>query len=247
MKINFFFFFILFFQSTLFGQNKIRPIEDLINNNETGWIVVKRWISNAKNKVIVLPCDTLKAKEALYQTQVTTRSPLGAVIYMTGGILIDNGWIRILGSGNNRLNRTVPDWNKGKTFISFGEKPSYLLIADDVIGGLFAINLGGLGKDTGNVYYFAPDNLKWESLDLTYSNFLIFCFNNNLNNFYEGFRWKTWEADAAKLNGNSVYSFSTPFWLKNKVNINKNKRTIVPIEEQYQFNMQVSKEINEEN
>ena len=44
-----------------------------------------------------------KAEFALYKTQVTTRSPMGAIIYETMNILIDNGWIRILGSGNEKI------------------------------------------------------------------------------------------------------------------------------------------------
>ena len=64
---------------------------------------MKQWIAKARNKVEVLPRDRVKASEALYYTQVTTRSPMGAIVYETGGILIDNGWIRILGSGNKKL------------------------------------------------------------------------------------------------------------------------------------------------
>ena len=99
---------------TAFAQNKMRSVEELINMTEPGWSLVQQWIDSAKNKVEVLSCDTAKAKDALYKTQVTTRSPMGAIIYSTGGLLIDNGWIRILGSGNEKLKRSIPDWNKGK-------------------------------------------------------------------------------------------------------------------------------------
>lgn len=99
----------------------MRSVDELINNTEPGWTLVQQWINSAKNKVEVLSCDTAKAKDALYKTQVTTRSPMGAIIYSTGGLLVDNGWIRILGSGNSKLNRTLPDWNKGKSFKEFGD------------------------------------------------------------------------------------------------------------------------------
>jgi hypothetical protein len=66
--------------------------------------------------------------------QLTTRSPMGAIMYTTGGILADDGWIRILGSGSTRLPRSLPDWNKGKTFITYGERAPFLLVADDAIG-----------------------------------------------------------------------------------------------------------------
>ena len=84
---------------TIFAQYKMRPVDALINRTDPGWMVVKEWIDSAKNKVEVLPVDTLKAKNALYKTQVTTRSIMGAIVFSTGGILIDDGWIRILGSG----------------------------------------------------------------------------------------------------------------------------------------------------
>ncbi len=113
----------------------MRTIDELINKTEPGWTLVQRWIDSAKNKVEILPCDSTKAKDALYKTQVTSRSPMGAIIYSTGGLLIDNGWVRILGSGHNKLNRTLPDWNKGKSFTNFGDRPSFLLVADDAVGG----------------------------------------------------------------------------------------------------------------
>jgi hypothetical protein len=40
---------------------------------------------------------------------------MGAIIYETGGLLVDNGWIRILGSGHKKLDRNLPEWNKGKS------------------------------------------------------------------------------------------------------------------------------------
>jgi hypothetical protein len=98
------------------AQNKMKKAEELIDKADPGWTLVEDWIKTATNKVEVLPVDALKAKEALYKTQVTTRSTMGAVIFNTGGILIDDGWIRILGSGSSKFNRSLPDWNKGKSF-----------------------------------------------------------------------------------------------------------------------------------
>ena len=126
-----------------YAQNSMKPVDELINNQDPGWPIVQKWIASAKNKVEVLPVDQKRAKEALFRTQVSTYSPMGSIIFMSGGLLVDNGWIRILGSGHSRLNRTLPDWNKGKTFEEFGQAPAYLLIADDAIGGFFLLN--GIG------------------------------------------------------------------------------------------------------
>ncbi|MDR6196682.1 DUF2625 domain-containing protein [Siphonobacter sp. SORGH_AS_0500] len=227
------------------AQNKMRPLEQLINETDSGWPLVQEWISKAKNKVQVLPCNTNRAKDALYKTQVTTRSPMGAIVYATGGLLIDHGWIRVLGSGCSKLNRSLPDWNKGKSFKEFGQRPGVLLIADDVAGGFFAVNGGALGSDAGKVYYLSPDQLEWVPLDLTYTDFLHFCFNGDLATFYKDLRWKNWKSDVEKLNGDTVFNFYPYLWTKEGQNINKVSRKPVPIEEQYLLNLDLIKQLLE--
>lgn len=237
MKQNFLLLALTFFSLTATSQNTMRPVDELIYKADPGWTIVKQWIDSAKNKVEVLPCDTTKAKDALYKTQVTTRSPMGAIIYLTGGLLIDNGWIRILGSGSRKLSRALPDWNKGKSFKEFGDRPPFLLVADDVVGGFFALNGGQFGKDAGKIYYLAPDNLEWEPLDMTYSAFLNFCFSGDIEKFYKGLRWANWKDEVANLDGSKVYNFFPYLWTKEGKDINKVSRKAVPIEEQYSFNM----------
>jgi hypothetical protein len=231
------------FSFTTFAQPKMRTLSELINKADPGWTLVKQWIKSAKNKVEILSVDSTKANEALYQTQVTTRSPMGAVVYMTGGLLVDNGWIRILGSGNSKFNRTLPQWNKGKSFKDFGQPCSFLLIADDAMGGFFILNNGGLGKDLGKVYYFSPDNLKYEPLDLTYTDFLLFCFNSNLSEFYKGYRWTNWKEEVSKLDANKTFNFFPTLWTKEGRDINKISRKAVPVEEQYQLNLDFRKQL----
>lgn len=219
------------------AQTRIRTVDELINTRDPGWPFVQQMIDSATNKVEVLPCDTAKINDAIYKTQVTTHSLMGAVIYNTGGILVDNGWIRILGSGSKKLNRSLPDWNKGKSIKEFGERSTYVLIADDAVGGFFAVNGGEFGKDAGNVYYLSPDRLIWEPLALSYTEFLNFCFSGDLTGFYESLRWKHWVKDVAKLDGNKVYSFQPYLWSKEGKDINKNKRKTIPVAEQFDFNM----------
>lgn len=168
---------------------------------------------------------------------------MGAIIFMTGGLVVDNGWIRILGSGNIKFNRTLPDWNKGKSFNEFGEAPQFLLIADDAIGGFFLLNGGGLGKDLGKIYYFSSDNLAYEPLDLTYSGFLNFCFNNDLDEFYKGYRWTNWKEEVSKLPGDMVFNFFPPLWTKEGKDFNKNSRKVVPVEEQYSLNIDMRRQL----
>ena len=71
----------------------MRPIEELINENDSGWPFVAEWINSAKNKVEILTADKQKAKDALYKTQVTTRSPMGSIVFETGGILVHHFYL----------------------------------------------------------------------------------------------------------------------------------------------------------
>lgn len=221
----------------------MRPLEELIDKTDSGWPIVEEMVTSAKNKVEILSVNSDKANDALYKTQVTTRSPMGAIVYHTGGILVDNGWIRILGSGNTKLGRSLPDWNKEKSFKEFGEAPSFLLIADDAIGGFFILNGGSLGEDLGKVYYFAPDNLEYEPLDITYTEFLDFCFNNDLNQFYKDNRWKNWQKEVSELDGNKVFSFYPYLWTNEGKEINKNSRKAIPVEQQYNLNIDFRKQL----
>lgn len=222
----------------------MRTLQELVNKDESGWSIIKEWIELAKNSVEILPCDRQNAEEALVNIQVTTRSLMGAIVYETGGLLIDNGWIRILGAGAGRMKRSLPNWNKGKTFDEYGEAAPYLLIADDAIGGFYALNGGFLGKDGGNIYYFAPDLLKWIPMNIGYSQFLLFCFETDMDQFYEGFRWTSWMDDVKGLHPDYSYSFHPFLWTEEGKDINTVSRKVISVEESYNFNMEMKHIIN---
>ena len=215
----------------------MRTLHELIDTGDPAWPVLQEWIASAKNPIEVLECDRVLAEEALVCTQVTTHSVMGAIVYETGGILIDDGWIRILGSGSSRLKRSLPEWNKGKTFSNHGEVPPYMLIADDAVGGFFAINGGYLGNDKGNIYYFAPDTVKWESLDISYTQFIQFCLFSDTSKFYNGLRWNKWKEDVKNLNADYAYSFFPFLWTKEGKDIETVSRKVIPVQEVYDFNL----------
>ncbi|HVF82133.1 MAG TPA: DUF2625 domain-containing protein [Flavisolibacter sp.] len=226
----------------IFAQNKMRPLDQVIGKTESGWTLVQEWIDKAKNKVEVLPCDTAKGKDALYKTQVTTRSPMGAIIYSTGGLLIDGGRIRVFGSGSVKLNRTLRDWNKGKSFKEFGEQPAFLLVADVTAGGFFAVNDSAFGNDAGKVYCLSPDNMEWEAINLSYTEFLNFCFNGDLADFYKEPRWNDRKTEMAALDGSKAYNFFPFLWTKEGEDINKVSRKPISVEEQFSFTLDMRKQ-----
>ncbi len=212
-------------------QRPMRTLEQLINTEDDGWSFVLDWKKEAKNSVEILPIQSKeKSENELLSSQVTTRSPMGAIIYHSGGILVDGGWIRILGSGNTNL-RGMMEWNLGKTYQKQGQQPSYLLVADDIVGGFFALNAGGISKDgIGKVFYFAPDTLEWEKVgDFGYSDFIHFCFTEDLNKFYKELRWKTWKDDIKNASGNKAFSFIPFLFTKEGHDIEKVDKKLVPI------------------
>jgi hypothetical protein len=213
----------------------MKTLKDLIDVADSGWKQIQEWMKVAVNQREILPRDPRRADEELIRLQISTKSPMGAIIYRTGGILIDHGWLRILGSGSPKLNRGIMQWNKSKTFEREGEKGGFLLIADDILGGYFAINAGTLGDQIGNVYYFAQDTLAWEDLECGYAGFIYWALKGDIQQFYATFRWKTWKQDVKMLDGNQVYNFIPFLWTKEGKDINRVSRRAIPIEENYKL------------
>jgi hypothetical protein len=61
----------------------MKPFDELLNTQDPGWAVVKGWLRDATNHVEVLPPVEANRELALVAIQVTTRSPMGAIIYET--------------------------------------------------------------------------------------------------------------------------------------------------------------------
>lgn len=230
---------LLVLSQAAFGQMK--PLEELIDTEDPGWALVVPWLSNAKNEIEVLEKDSSQASLALYRTQVSTHSLLGGVIYETGGILVDKGWLRILGSGSEKLKRNLPEWNKGKSFQEYGEGMTFVLVADDAAGGFYAMNGGEFGQeDLGKIFYFAPDHLKWESLGIGYSEFINWAFTGDLADFYKDLKWQNWEEEIKAMGADKSMSF-TPFLWSEFTDLEKLSRNPVSVEEIWGIQMKVKK------
>jgi hypothetical protein len=83
------------------------------------------------------------------------------------------------------------------------------VVAVDVLGGILALNGGGLGPDTG-MHYFAPDSHRWEALECSHLDFVKWALMGDLAQFYASGRWPGWEQEVAALapaQGISVYPF----------------------------------------
>lgn len=231
----------VFFLTVCYGQKKMKPLSELIDTRESGWDMIMQWKATATNNAEILAKDSLRASNALFQTQLTTASTIGAIVFNCGGILVDDGWIRILGSGCKRLERSLPEWNKGKSFSDYGEDAAYLLVADDALGGFFAVNAGGIDKfDIGQVFYFGPNKLKWVTTGLGYNEFISFCFSGDIQKFYNEFRWTDWKTEVKNLNTDQVISCYPLFWTDAGKDLVKNRK-VVPVQTQWNFYQQSQK------
>lgn len=208
----------------------MRPLDELLSN-EPAWPLIQSWLEAATNEVVVLPAAREDAEAVLLQLQITTRSALAAVALETGGILIDRGWLRLLGSGCPQLRATLATWNTIGDQVEIDPPEHALIVAYDAVGGFFAINGGAFAGEQGHVFYFAPDTLEWESLDGGYSDFLRWTLTADLDTFYANLRWPGWEREVAEASGDQGFSLYPPPFTKEGRPISSASRQLVPMRE----------------
>ena len=181
----------------------------------------------AAHPVTVLPGALTTQEATLVQLQVTARSGLGALALHTGGLLVDHGWLRVLGGGDPLLNLATANGLE----VPPDQPPGALLVAFDILGGKYAINGGSLPGSPGEMCYFAPDELAWWPMEMGHLDFVMWSFTERLGQFNEHLRWEGWEqeVDALALDqGISVYPF--PFTEEGQ-NLATVSRRPVPITE----------------
>ena len=220
----------LCFLAACFGQVKGKKSLQELTDGNPAWNMVLQMKASARNHIDVLPREKGRADSALLESQIPTSSLVGSMIHETGGILVDNGWIRILGSGCSRLDRSVPSWNKGKAMVRGKGAVDFLLVADDVMGGFFALKTHeNMKLDSCTVYYFGPNSLKWKPTGFNYRTFLVYCFSGNIKRFYSDFRWTGWEEEVKKIDGNHAISCFPLLWTREGLEIKANRK-VVPIQ-----------------
>lgn len=213
----------------------MRTLADLIDLDEPAIQLLRQWVDESD-----VPCEILEPggqrEEVLLDLQVTTHSTLGALAYDTGGVLIDEGWLRLLGSGHTRLPRNLSAWNSQRA------TEGYFLVGDDVVGGFFAINAGALGEEVGSVYYWAPDDLDWECLELGFTDFVHAFMSHRISKFYEDLRWSTWRSDIRELSTDQCFSYFPFLWTK-EGSIKDSKRAAIPVDQAFDVKLDIVKQL----
>lgn len=225
-----------------------RSLEELINTVEPAWPLVQEWIEaahNAHNTVEVLQVDHTRAKKVLQHLQVTTRSPLGAIAYETGGLLIDHGWLRFLGSGNERMRGDLFSWNTRGGLAESQRVQDAFVVAYDVAGGFFALNGGAFPGKSGVVFYFAPDKLTWESLNMSYSQLLYWGIVGEIERFYQNMRWPGWEQDVSSLTGDQGFSIYPFLWADREMPLAERSRRTVSMNDLWKAQLHLAEQLKD--
>lgn len=197
----------------------MRSARELIEAPEPAWPVVREALLGGPVQVEILPVSPQEGSACLYRLQVTARSWLGALALRTGGVLVDHGWVRVLGGG--MASRGLPSLADANELPADPQEvrapPSALLVGFDVLGGQFAVNgpdPAGVGRPgrSGQLCYFAPDSLSWEPMDMGHSGWLSWLVSGALEKFYEGFRWPGWQEEVGDLALNQGISVVPFLW-----------------------------------
>ena len=155
----------------------------------SAWIEVTQALDQSPYPVTVLPATPGRAQQCLAELGITTRSWLGAVVAHSGGLLVDHGWLRVLGSGTDELADVLVDADPAA---------GGLIIALDVLGGQFAWVPARPGVPP-TVHYFGPDTLAWLDLEQGYADWLNAVLAGALTQFYVDLRWPGWPDEVAAL------------------------------------------------
>ncbi len=186
--------------------------------------VIRGWVAPGTT-VEILPCEPAHGEISLEALQISARSPLGAIALETGGILIDDGWIRILGAGHARLARTIAGWNGLPCDAGDAYLPGAMFVADDALGGMFAVDIGALGATHGNVCFFDPGARLWRDTQLSYGDWLRALFASELDH-YRAVRWEGWRDDVRRLPGTHAFVTDPRPWVSGPPLSTRHRRPI---------------------
>lgn len=186
-------------------------------------------MGGAPHPVDVQPVDDGIAAASLEDLQLTLHSVLGALTFHTGGILVDHGWLRVLGGGREPgLNVVKANGLDARDDDEADRPPPYLLVATDVLGGQFALDGGGLLGRPMEICYFAPDSLEWEPLEAGYASFVAWTMSPSLRDFYAPYRWDGWIAEVRAVGPAEAIATYPPLWSVEGEDLSDVSRTVVP-------------------
>lgn len=202
----------------------------------------------------MLPVVPEEGRRSLLQMQVTVRSILGSLALNCGGLVVDDGWVRVFGGGSGGPGGSsgsggqagsdgeadaLPSLAQVNAFPSEFD-PSWspvsgLIVGHDVLGGVFGLNghdpaAFGRPGAPGQMTYFAPDTLAWEEMQMGHSAWVSWLLSGRLEKFYESLRWPGWREEAAALTLTQGITVFPYLWSKEAhENLSATSRRAIPM------------------
>ena len=198
------------------------------------WNEIESLFKQSSND-IKLERAEVENNDVIERLGIVEQSVLGQILINLDSIGVNN-YLRVLG-GNEESG--IVSFNSKMKKYYHGNK---LIVAYDVWGGIFAIGNGDFGEDIRSMWYYAPDSLQWECLEINYAEFIAWACSKSIMEFYKSFLCDSIDVlikEAQKEEAILVYPF---LWSK-ECDIETANKKIVPIEEVVALNVEYEKKI----
>ena len=198
------------------------------------WNEVIEMFNNSNKKIFIYKGVESVGRLEVEKIRISQESVLGTIVLHTAGVCVDN-WIRIIGQTCD-VHNGILQYNFEKNISKTDMMSGMLIVAQDIVGGVFAINTSKFSDNMKKVWYFAPDTLEWECLDMNYAQFLAWAIQGNTDEFYSSMRWKSWEKDCENVDFDKGWLIY-PFLWSQECDIETASKKIVPFTELKELNI----------
>lgn len=208
-------------------------------NERELWNEVYDLIGESQKEISIFDGNESVGYAELEKMNLLSLSTLGVIIIYSSGICVDN-WIRILGQKTSV--------HKGILFYNNYQKENVtmekmMIVAQDVVGGIFAINMGKYQKGLKKIWYFAPDTLQWECMDMSYAEFVAWAIQGNTDEFYSSMRWNGWKEDCNKAGFDEMMLIYPFLWAK-ECNLETATKKVVSSDELIRMNSEYAQKFD---
>ncbi|GAA1977947.1 DUF2625 family protein [Catenulispora subtropica] len=199
----------------------MRELNELTDVADPAWPELLAMVDACPTPVAVAPADLGESRRGLLQLQITARSMLGGIVLNSGGLVFDDGWVRVYGGGSGR-DGALPSLAQVNGFPEVAD-PAWqapgLVVGHDVLGGVFALNgidpaAEGKPGEPGQIVYFAPDSLEWEALGVGHSTWIQWLLSGDVEGFYSRLRWDGWREEASAAGFSQGITVFPYLWTK---------------------------------
>lgn len=195
------------------------------------WNEIYDLISASSKEICVFEGTDSVGYAELDKMNLLRQSTLGAIVTFSSGISIDN-WIRIMGQ-ESLIHKGILSYQGYQKENVAMEKMT--IVGQDVVGGIFAINIGKYPEGLKKVWYFAPDTLQWECMDMNYAEFVAWAIQGNTDEFYSSMRWNGWKEDCSKAGFDEMILIYPFLWSK-ECNLETAAKNVVSSDELIRMN-----------